>query len=541
MNEPRFYSLLLTYGVKVFFTGLLLWIGAISLIAAFRLWFDQRLVLAPFSYTRDGVKIEEAGQNFTLQVAQDLKRLSTLYTGSTNSENAEVLIGSTDQIGRGSKVELPTTETSLLSEVEVEAYGLKLSTLYKSLHHWIEKPNEIAGSVSERDKVLDVFAEIRGPVWSRRSGERSWYIMQRSQISDVSFELACSIYSALAADKTKEFADVKAGDFYTFTKAFIKYQVYRMRLTTAENEDATKALADAADLIGKLRNRRSNFAYVHKLAAYIYKEQGKRREAEFALSHYLDVVKQNGSTDGAASELLRQLREELAQAGMIAAAVAGSNSPRARFAVLQPGISIGTVTSAGEATVGTLTCLVKCRNGKVGMLSARHTFKEEGRPVVQPSVVDGGSIESNVVGVITARTELSTDAQNLAYAALAECHDSIPLSSEIFGIGPVTSVADTALVKVGDAVKIAGRTSGIRMGQVTAVRVTATIAVELSGTSLFGDLITLDGITAGGDSGAPVVTADGKLLGMVFAGSPQITYVMPVANILGALDVQLLR
>jgi S1-C subfamily serine protease len=63
----------------------------------------------------------------------------------------------------------------------------------------------------------------------------------------------------------------------------------------------------------------------------------------------------------------------------------------------------------------------------------------------------------------------------------------------------------------------------------------------------FENLIGIKGIGApfsrGGDSGAPVLSTDGKLLGMVFAGSEapggEITFALPIGPVLKALEVEL--
>ena len=57
----------------------------------------------------------------------------------------------------------------------------------------------------------------------------------------------------------------------------------------------------------------------------------------------------------------------------------------------------------------------------------------------------------------------------------------------------------------------------------------------------FEGLIETENISGPGDSGAPVLTEDNKLVGMVIAGTPTTTIVMPIKAILGALDVELLQ
>jgi len=43
----------------------------------------------------------------------------------------------------------------------------------------------------------------------------------------------------------------------------------------------------------------------------------------------------------------------------------------------------------------------------------------------------------------------------------------------------------------------------------------------------------------GGDSGAPVLTEDGKLAGIVFAGSPEFALAIPARSLFDALGVEL--
>lgn len=103
-------------------------------------------------------------------------------------------------------------------------------------------------------------------------------------------------------------------------------------------------------------------------------------------------------------------------------------------------------------------------------------------------------------------------------------------------------IADSNDLSLGERLKISGRTSGIRSGVITGLYTTASIAVNVEGgVYLFSDLILTSAMSSAGDSGAPVVTDDGRLVGMVFAGSNEATFVMPIRAILTALGVELAK
>src|SRR5688500_16794096 len=179
---------------------MLLMVAGFCVVQAWRIWSNTTLVLVPFQYTRDGVVVSQAGQDFTHLVNQDLQRLSLLFS---RDAVGGTLIPSTDQLGRGRPLELPRLPESLLGDVEIQAYGVNVSSLVKTLGRWVQLPREIVGNVSERDKVVDVYAEQRG---SGTGAEFKWYIPQKGPIGDASRELACSIYRAAAAKSDARFA-----------------------------------------------------------------------------------------------------------------------------------------------------------------------------------------------------------------------------------------------------------------------------------------------------------------------------------------------
>ncbi len=77
------------------------------------------------------------------------------------------------------------------------------------------------------------------------------------------------------------------------------------------------------------------------------------------------------------------------------------------------------------------------------------------------------------------------------------------------------------------------------MGTVTLVELDGLIIHFEEGPLTFSGLISTTPMSQPGDSGAPVLTADGRLVGYVFAGSHQETYLMPAVAVLKALGVTL--
>jgi hypothetical protein len=93
-----------------------------------------------------------------------------------------------------------------------------------------------------------------------------------------------------------------------------------------------------------------------------------------------------------------------------------------------------------------------------------------------------------------------------------------------------------------------GRTTGLTFGVIEEVEVDARILVDADHEPLwFKGLIIVENaagqaaFSRAGDSGAPVFSKDTRrLLGFVFAGAEQRTYVMPIQPVLQALGVSLL-
>ena len=151
------FNALLQLGAKVLVTGGL---GLLILFCSaeiWKLWFDTTLVIAPFEYIKDGALAPERGEEFVRLVRADLLRLGKIY----RTEARNPVIASTDQVGRAEKLPLPEIRDLTFPSVEIQAYGLQLSSILKSLNRTIVSPNEIRGRVTENSGTFSVDAEIR--------------------------------------------------------------------------------------------------------------------------------------------------------------------------------------------------------------------------------------------------------------------------------------------------------------------------------------------------------------------------------------------
>jgi hypothetical protein len=200
------------------------------------------------------------------------------------------------------------------------------------------------------------------------------------------------------------------------------------------------------------------------------------------------------------------------------------------------GVSIGRFDGA----TGTLGCVV--RNGKdVYILSSSHLLVgpegKKGDKILQPSPWDGGKLETDVIA--TLERWVKPPGNNLD-AAIARLIDPSAVQPTIKGIGALKGISEP---RRGTRVRLAGRTSGVTHGKITAIA----YDVRVSGYSVgseqndagFTDVIVSSGMSEGGDTGAILVDERNNALGMCFAGSAEFSLFLPIRKILDALKVDL--
>jgi hypothetical protein len=379
---------------------------------------------------------------------------------------------------------------------------------------------------------------MKGPAVPQTAQGR-WYVSQHKQTSSAAFDLGCRIYLALLGQQSPLWKDVNENDFFIFTRALEKYQRYLSLTATAqEPTEAAAAVKEAGELTGILSSRKSSFAYAHKLAAYIHREQGRLAEAKVALEEYLRLLKdQEQPTDDEARELLASLQQRLPTVAAVETATV--DAPRGKVRPLKPGTSI----SVGNRGPGTITCFVKDSDGINYLLSADHVLVGTiGDRVLQPGSYDGGSA-SDAVATLSRIDVKKTSGRIIAAAGLAKIDNAQQFSNEIPGIGKITGIAiiDSSSMAQGTKIRTLGRTSGLKESVIREnyvdIEIHSATTNEFEG---YSGMIRTPPFSEAGDSGAPVVTEDGRLIGFVYAGSSDATIVMPIEPVLRALNVSLI-
>src|SRR6185369_12510658 len=211
-------------------------------------------------------------------------------------------------------------------------------------------------------------------------------------------------------------------------------------------------------------------------------------------------------------------------------------------------ITPGTSAAHFNAPAGTICCIVRSRGGggQRYLLSANNVFAPPGFKLgdlsLQPGPLDGGREPGDAVARLS-RVLLPNASSTAAIGALAEVLPGIDISQSISGIGPIRGIAENLSGQ--EKVFIVGRTTGISDAFVSDIHHNGLVNDPHNRPILFNGLIGLrtavreQAPARGGDSGAPVLTADGRLAGMVIAGSAGQTLVIPIRSIFDALDVEL--
>ena len=214
-----------------------------------------------------------------------------------------------------------------------------------------------------------------------------------------------------------------------------------------------------------------------------------------------------------------------------------------------PGFSIG----HQAITAGTFGCVVRDirhRDSQPGegdylILSNNHVLADvnAGKPgdlILQPGPFDGGLFPSDAVATLEryeplVLTQFAGPGYNLVDAAVAKPSHSRHMTASIIGAIMPQGV-DQA--RVGTFVIKAGRTTQVTVGIVIAVNATVVVGYGSAGIGLFRHQILTTAMAAGGDSGSLLMDRGLKAVGLLFAGSSQITVHNHIADVEAALGVR---
>ena len=251
-------------------------------------------------------------------------------------------------------------------------------------------------------------------------------------------------------------------------------------------------------------------------------------------------------------------------------------SPTDVFRPAPGGVSIGHF----RTTAGTFGCVVRDREfGTRLILSNNHVLANSnqaspGDPILQPSAVDGGRVKDHTLaylvrfvplrfgiekGTCTVANTLAdltnkaaelfgfhhrmevirfdTEAINLVDAAAARPASDEDIRDEILHIGAVDGFVEARL---GMSVRKSGRTTGLTTGTVTVLNASVNVNYLDNKIARFENQIITSPMSEGGDSGSLLVDGNElKAVGLLFAGSSQVTIYNPIQAVLDALEVDL--
>lgn len=212
------------------------------------------------------------------------------------------------------------------------------------------------------------------------------------------------------------------------------------------------------------------------------------------------------------------------------------------------GLSIGHF----QITAGTLsTCCYDLNPfpsvpGRYYVLSNNHVLANSnnaniGDPILQPGPFDGGTIPNDVIARLTRFVPIRFIAGGQAPCNFVDCAIAEgrfeDLDRRIYWVGDVKRifVAPT----VGMVVEKCGRTTNFTTGTVT--NINATVDVNYGGGQVarFCNQIITSNMSAGGDSGSLVCDLDEGAVGLLFAGSSQITILNNIALVQVLLGIRI--
>lgn len=246
-----------------------------------------------------------------------------------------------------------------------------------------------------------------------------------------------------------------------------------------------------------------------------------------------------------------------------------------RWRPIPAGVSIGHY----KITAGTFGCMVRdqASNGRL-IISNNHVLAnsndaELGDPILQPGPADGGGVDDDVVarlerfapisfneepptcgiamGVASFINQLAAllgsqhrlipirqdpQAINQVDAAVAKPVGGVEISDEILDIGVIGGVTPA---KLGMRVRKSGRSTGFTTGVITVMEATVDVNYGDRAARFDSQLISTS-MSAPGDSGSLLVAEDSLLaVGLLFAGSDQVTIYNPIQIVLDRLKVRI--
>jgi S1-C subfamily serine protease len=164
-----------------------------------------------------------------------------------------------------------------------------------------------------------------------------------------------------------------------------------------------------------------------------------------------------------------------------------------------------------------------------------------GDPILQPGPYDGGTVPNDIIAKLSRFVpihfiNLPNIPLNYVDAAIAagEFHN---LNREIYWIGYVKKV--NYKPKVGDLVEKTGRTTNFTTGKILALNATVNVNYGGGNIARFINQIVTTSMSAPGDSGSLICDLNEAAVGLLFAGSSQITIANSISIVEKYLNIRI--
>lgn len=240
------------------------------------------------------------------------------------------------------------------------------------------------------------------------------------------------------------------------------------------------------------------------------------------------------------------------------------------------GVSIGHYA----ITAGTLGAVVRdATNNELLILSNNHVMANsndarEGDSIIQPGPADGGrtpqdriadlkrfvkiiykdgdgngdgpcplastfawlaNLIAKLLGSKSRLTVTKQDVTNEIDAAVAKPVEDDVVKKELYEIGEVTGAAEPI---VGMSVQKSGRTTSVTSGTIDAVDVTVEVGYGGNRVAKFEHQVLTNDMSDPGDSGSLIVDSERRAVGLLFAGSDEVTVFCPIQTVMEKLNIK---
>lgn len=168
-----------------------------------------------------------------------------------------------------------------------------------------------------------------------------------------------------------------------------------------------------------------------------------------------------------------------------------------------------------------------------------------GDPVVQPAFGDGGRVPIDTCGFIDRWVPIrfGTQGLNRVDAAIARVDDARGVVPWVRWIGIPMGIRSGNLMYAGETVSKVGRTTLVTYGTVVATDVSGWINYPWlfggGGPAFFERQIVTTGMAAFGDSGSLLFDSEHNVVGLLFGGSPTLTFYNDIIHVQDELRIQI--